>query len=107
MGKNNGQGNSWTVRIMALLVACALWLYVMNEQNPFTTRTFSVPLTKENLASDMVVHGYWLEYVYRWYFYKCLFAALAFYWYYGLWYGDWDDRTYFIWNIDCFLLLLR
>jgi Uncharacterized protein conserved in bacteria len=56
MGKNNGQGNSWTVRIMALLVACALWLYVMNEQNPFTTRTFSVPLTKENLASDMVVH---------------------------------------------------
>jgi len=56
MTNNNGKGNSWTVRIMALLVACALWLYVMNEQNPFTTRTFSVPLTKENLVSDMVVN---------------------------------------------------
>jgi len=58
MGKNNGEGNSWVVRIMALLVACALWLYVMNEQNPFTTRTFLVTLTKENLASDMVVHDF-------------------------------------------------
>ena len=56
MSNNNGKGNSWTVRIMALLVACTLWLYVMNEQKPVTTRTFVVPLTKENLVTDIVVN---------------------------------------------------
>lgn len=55
MGNNNGS-NSWTVRILSLLIACGLWLYVMNEQNPFTTRTFTVPLGKQNLAEDMVVN---------------------------------------------------
>ena len=55
MGSNNGS-NSWTVRILSFLVACGLWLYVMNDQNPFTTRTFTVPLVKQNLSEDMVVN---------------------------------------------------
>jgi YbbR domain-containing protein len=56
MIKNNpSQNNSWLVRIMALLIACILWVYVMNEQNPLTTRTLSVPLSTSNLAEDRVV----------------------------------------------------
>jgi len=49
------QGNSWLVRAMALCIACILWVYVMNEQNPLTTRTFNVPLSTSNLSSDKVV----------------------------------------------------
>lgn len=52
---NSRQDNSWVVTFMAFLVACGLWLYVMNEQNPFTVRSFVVPLTKANLPADMVV----------------------------------------------------
>ena len=47
--------NSWLVRIMSVVCACILWVYVMNEQNPITTKTFQVPLTAQNLAEDMVV----------------------------------------------------
>lgn len=57
--KHNDEGankrNSWFVRVMALVVACILWVYVMNEQNPITTKTFRVPLAANNLAEDMVV----------------------------------------------------
>lgn len=55
MPSNNNKVNSWTVRIIAFLVACGLWLYVMNEQNPLTNRTYTVALGKENLSSKMVV----------------------------------------------------
>lgn len=54
--KNNQSGNTWIIRIMSLIVACVLWIYVMNEQNPFITRTFSVPVSSSNLASNMVVN---------------------------------------------------
>ena len=54
--KNNNQGNVWFIRIMSLIAACVLWVYVMNEQNPFTVRTFSVPVSTSNLASNMVVN---------------------------------------------------
>jgi YbbR domain-containing protein len=47
--------NSWVVRIMAVIIAAVLWLYVMNEQNPITTRSFTVPLNTINLAADMLV----------------------------------------------------
>ena len=57
MVKNNQtpNRNSWLVRIMSVVCACILWVYVMNEQNPITTKTFQVPLTAQNLAEDMVV----------------------------------------------------
>jgi len=56
MQRNNpSQHNSWIVRIMALFIACILWVYVMNEQNPMTVRTFNVPLSTSNLSDDRVV----------------------------------------------------
>jgi len=40
---------------MAFFIACILWVYVMNEQNPITVRTFNVPLSTSNLSDDKVV----------------------------------------------------
>ncbi len=54
--KNNPRENIWFIRIMSLIVACALWVYVMNEQNPFISRTFTVPVNTSNLSSAMVVN---------------------------------------------------
>jgi YbbR domain-containing protein len=47
--------NSWVVRIMSVIIASILWIYVMNEQNPITTKSFTVPLTTANLADNMLV----------------------------------------------------
>jgi YbbR domain-containing protein len=55
--RESEQRNKWVVRIFAFLTACALWLYVMNEQNPVIERSFTVPLTKTNLAENMVVNN--------------------------------------------------
>ena len=55
--RESEQRNKWVVRIFAFLTACALWLYVMNEQNPITERSFTVPLSKTNLAENMVVNN--------------------------------------------------
>lgn len=52
------QGNSWAVKAMALCIACILWVYVMNEQNPLTVRTFNVPLSTANLTDDKVVKDF-------------------------------------------------
>ena len=54
--KNNKQGNIWFIRIMSLIAACVLWDYVMNEQNPFISRTFSATVSTSNLPSSMVVN---------------------------------------------------
>lgn len=42
-------------RIVTLLVACGLWLYVMSEQNPVIERDFVVKLQQRNVAENMVV----------------------------------------------------
>lgn len=55
--RESEQRNKWVVRIFAFLAACALWLYVMNEQNPITERSFIVPLAKTKLADNMVVNN--------------------------------------------------
>lgn len=47
--------NSWLARIMCVIVASILWVYVMNEQNPITTRSFTVPLQTVHLQDDMLV----------------------------------------------------
>lgn len=49
--------NNWLVRFAALLLACVLWLYVMNEQNPLIERSFTVSLAKINLAENMMVNN--------------------------------------------------
>lgn len=55
--RESEQRDKWVVRIFAFLTACALWLYVMNEQNPVTERSFTVTLSKTNLAENMVVNN--------------------------------------------------
>ena len=40
---------------MCVIVASILWVYVMNEQNPITTRSFTVPLQTVHLQDDMLV----------------------------------------------------
>lgn len=47
--------NPWFVRIVAFLMACGLWIYVMGDQNPYTSRDFEISLGKVNLASNMEV----------------------------------------------------
>lgn len=42
-------------RIVTLLVACGLWLYVMSEQNPVVERDFVVKLQQRNVAENMIV----------------------------------------------------
>jgi len=37
-----------TIKIMSVLIAIIFWLFVNNTSNPFTDRTFSVPLKIEN-----------------------------------------------------------
>ena len=40
---------------MCVIVASILWVYVMNEQNPITTRSFTVPLQTVHLQDDTLV----------------------------------------------------
>ena len=40
-------------RIISLLIACSLWVYVMMEQNPIVERYYSIPLEKHNLAANV------------------------------------------------------
>lgn len=42
-------------RIIAFLIACALWLYVMNDQNPLLERNYVVNLDLRNVPENMVV----------------------------------------------------
>ena len=41
-----------TAKIVALLAACVLWIFVMNDQNPATESTFSVPVTVLNPPNE-------------------------------------------------------
>ena len=42
-------------RIICLLVACCLWIYVMTDQNPIVERSVEVSLRQENMPSNMMV----------------------------------------------------
>lgn len=37
-------------RVIAFLIACALWMYVMNEQNPLVERNYVVNLELRNVG---------------------------------------------------------
>ncbi|SDF51618.1 CdaR family protein [Sporolituus thermophilus] len=49
------QGRNLTAKILAVILAIILWLYVMNEQNPPIEATFTVPLEVRNVAGGLVV----------------------------------------------------
>lgn len=46
--------NLWA-RIICLLVACGLWVYVMTDQNPIIERSVEVRLQQINLPNNMMV----------------------------------------------------
>lgn len=42
-------------RIISILIACGLWIYVMTDQNPIIERSVEVELKQANLPENMVV----------------------------------------------------
>ena len=44
-----------TARILCVLAACLLWMFVMNEQNPLSEMTYTIPLEQRNLAGNLLV----------------------------------------------------
>lgn len=42
-------------RVIAFLIACALWMYVMNDQNPLVERNYVVNLELRNVPDEMIV----------------------------------------------------
>lgn len=49
MGLNN---KTWIPKVLSLVAAVVLWIFVMNEQNPLAERVVSLPVTIQNLDSD-------------------------------------------------------
>lgn len=47
--------STWIPKIMSLLIAFSLWVYVMNELNPPLDAAFSVTMQTENLNSSLMV----------------------------------------------------
>lgn len=52
---DNIPGKNITAKILCVILAAVLWLYVMNEQNPPIESSFTIPLETRNLASDLVL----------------------------------------------------
>ena len=44
--------NSWPPKIIALIAAIVLWIFVMNEQNPLAEREISLPISIQNIDTD-------------------------------------------------------
>ncbi|SFR05216.1 CdaR family protein [Desulfoscipio geothermicus] len=46
-----------SLKIIAVLLAVLLWVYVTNEQNPVTNQIYSIPLTLQDEPAGYVVNG--------------------------------------------------
>jgi YbbR domain-containing protein len=44
----------WLPKLICLIAACGLWIYVMNEQNPLVESSFTIPVQVKNLDRSMV-----------------------------------------------------
>lgn len=44
--------SQWVPKVLCLIAAVILWIFVMNEQNPFSERTLMVPIQIQNLDED-------------------------------------------------------
>lgn len=44
----------WLPKLLCLIAACALWVYVMNEQNPMVENMYTVPVETRNLDRSLV-----------------------------------------------------
>lgn len=49
------KNNPWVPKIVSLVAASLLWLFVMEEQNPLLENSYVVPLEKRNVAQDIIV----------------------------------------------------
>lgn len=54
----NLKNSKWLPKLMALLIACFLWIHVVNEQNPSTEATYKVKIENRNLAEGLAVEDY-------------------------------------------------
>ena len=52
--KNLLNGN-FAAKVLAVVAACLLWLFVMNEQNPQAEMTYTIPLEQRNVAGNLLV----------------------------------------------------
>lgn len=48
----------WLPKLMSLLIACFLWIHVVNEQNPSTEATYKVKIETRNLGEGLIVDDY-------------------------------------------------
>lgn len=46
-----------SIRIVAVLIALLLWIYVTNEQNPVTDQTYNITLEKEDEPQGYIIKG--------------------------------------------------
>lgn len=53
--KKPGETKNITPKILAIVLAVILWMYVMNEQNPPFEASFTLPLEVRNAATSMVI----------------------------------------------------
>lgn len=53
--KKPGETKNITPKILAVILAIVLWLYVINEQNPPIESSFTIPLEVRNAATSYVV----------------------------------------------------
>lgn len=53
--KMPGKTKNITPKILAVILAVVLWLYVMNEQNPPIESSFTIPLEVRNAATTFVI----------------------------------------------------
>ncbi len=42
-------------KVLSVVAACLLWLFVMNEQNPLSEMSYTVPLEQRNLSGSLLV----------------------------------------------------
>ena len=53
--KKPGENQNIIIKILAIIMAIILWMYVMNEQNPPFESSFIIPLEVRNVAADYVI----------------------------------------------------
>ena len=50
----NKLDKKWQLKIVCLLLAIVLWFVIINEQNPLSEGSYTVPITVENLDSQYI-----------------------------------------------------
>lgn len=50
-------GGNWIAKIICLVIAVVLWLFIMNDQNPVIEGRYTVPVVTTGLPSSLVASG--------------------------------------------------